>query len=190
MGYSHGRRWSEAQIIEELERIALEYGRMPSVNELKSHGMNSLATTIALRGGFKSWAKRLGLQQKGTETHRGIYVQKSISQWLESQGFSVVEQTMRAPYDLLVNGIRIDVKSARYSDYGLSRGFFFGINKQNPTCDLYILCGMNETAETILWHYFIPSDKAMVQTITITPNGKYLEYLEAIDQIHRLGTVA
>lgn len=195
MGHAHGRNWTRQAIIEELNPIVELLGRMPSVNELKSLGKNDLSCAIIRSGGFKSWADNLGLQQKGTETHRGLYVQNLMVEWLRSRGFLVIEQAMRASFDLPVDGVRVDIKSARYSEYPVKnstpwKGFVFGINKSIATCDLYILCGMNGEANQILWRYFIPADKARVKTITITPNGKYLEYLEAIDQIQRLSMAA
>jgi hypothetical protein len=120
MGHTHGRNWTQQAIIEELNPIVELFGRMPSVNELKSIGRNNLSCAIIRNGGFKSWADNLGLQQKGTETHRGLYVQNLMAEWLRERGLSVIEQAMREDFDLLVDGVRVDIKSARYAEYGSS----------------------------------------------------------------------
>jgi hypothetical protein len=199
MGWSHGNRWTEEQIEAELRGVAQELGRMPSANELRARGKNDLACAIPRAGGYKAWAERLGLAQKGAATHRGLRIQGLVAAVLRERGFLVDEMTTRAPYDLLVNGkARVDVKSARFSNFPLQvvredgttrtwnrAGFVFGLNKAEPTCDLYILCGLDDK-DTILWSYYIPADKARVQMITITPEGKYTLFKEDLAQLRKL----
>lgn len=173
----------------DLRSVAAEAGRMPSANELRERGANPLAVAVSRRGGFYAWADRLGLNVKDSETLRGIDAEHKTAEHLESLGFAVDLTTVKAPYDLLVNArVRIDVKSAKYGDYvnsktgGHVRGFVFR-PKPEPTCDLYILCGVGEDSE-ILWRYYVPAEEARIQTLTITPTGKkYAKYLENIDAL-------
>ena len=95
--------------------------------------------------------------------------------FLEALGFHVERQTTKAPFDLLVGEVRVDVKRARYSEYGATRGFIFQLHKVPPTCDVYLLCCV-DGAGVVLDRYYVPASEAAVQTITITKCGKYEKY--------------
>lgn len=193
MGRSHGRSWSMEVIESELLKIIPSLGRMPSYNELVSVGCRPLAQAIAKPkyGGYRLWANKLGLGMKGTETHRGQAVEDQVSVYLIERGFAIQRKTTRASFDLLVNDkVRVDVKSAKFSEYRHTQGHamsghVFNLSKPEPTCDLYILCGVGD-GNQVLWRYFVPASEARVQTITITPEGKYSRFREAIGELKRL----
>lgn len=116
-----------------------------------------------------------------------------MEEWLTSRGYSIQRMRNCAPYDLLLNGIlKIDVKSATYGEYGKPlkdgtpyvKGFIFSTGKLIPTCDMYILCGV-DGKNTVLWRYYIPSSEAKVKMITITKKGKYNKYREDVEQIEK-----
>lgn len=176
MGYSHGTFWTNKLVYERLVPIISALGRMPSANELRADGKNDLACAISRRGGFKSWAQRMGAGQKGTETHRGQEVEESEQSRLESLGFTVLRQTCKAPFDLLVNGHRVDVKSAHAGLYGDARDqntyWIFALAKVKPTCDFYLLVCLNSD-DSVARRYVVPSSSAKIRTLTITPCGKY-----------------
>lgn len=185
--------WDDDLISRKLLESAKSLGRMPSANELKASGMNDLACAIPRHGGYSFWAQKLGLHNKGAETHRGQAVETHALECLLSYGFSVERQTTRAPFDLLVNGtVRINVKSAKYGEYknkhtgGVTKGFVFGINgKACSNCDLYLLCGVDD-GNAVLWKYYVPACFAQVQMITITPSGKYSDFKENIDVLRKM----
>jgi hypothetical protein len=105
---------------------------------------------------------------------------------LEARGCTVVRQTTRAPFDLLVNGHRVDVKCGHTSIYGNDGrghtyiGWTFRLAKVPPTCDFYlVLClAADDSTERL---YAIPSSAATVTMLTITPHGKYEKYRDALD---------
>jgi hypothetical protein len=170
------------RISEELLLFAEKYGRMPSVSELHENGRNDLACAISRNGGFRSWAERLGLGLKGTETHRALAIEDEEQVRLERLGFRVYRQTTKAPFDLLVNGQRVDVKSGRPSIYGKDKnkyvGWVFNLIKVPPTCDFYLLvCQSRDGA--VERRYVVPASEAQITTITITPSGKYERYRDA-----------
>lgn len=192
MGWSHGRTWSDERARAELSVAVERFGRMPSRNELADNAMESLANYLTRNGGMAAWAERVGARLKWTETHRGQAVQRAVAVELLEMGFDVKEQTARAPFDLLVDGVRVDVKSAKYSEYRNShtgtyvRGHVFALNKVPATCDLYLCCGVDES-NAIMWRYYIPAEHARVRTLTITPTGKkYTRFREAIDELRAL----
>lgn len=112
MGWSHGARWDDERIREELTEASRRYGRMPTANELRANGQNSLACAVARGEGYAAWAKRLDLTQKGTETHWGQRWELHEKRWLESRGATVQKMPTRHPFDLAVNGARVDVKAS------------------------------------------------------------------------------
>lgn len=188
MGHSHGTHWTTLLIMQALEPFAEELGRMPSANELRGQGRNDLACAISRRGGFKSWADRLGVGLKGSETELGQRVEREVAAWLEGEGFDVRRQTTRAPFDLLVNGHRVDVKSAHYTEYRKQGaefnifGWVFGLSKVPATCDVYLLVCLSDSDEHMR-RYIIPAAAAQVQTITITERGKYEPFRDALDHL-------
>lgn len=186
------------RIEQELREVVGEMGRMPSAPELNARGLGRLATAALRnspqrgRGAFAWWANRLGASLKDSCTKRGVEIENRVAEELLGLGLAVVQQTTRAPFDLLVeNRVRVDVKSAQYNEYttpkgGRCCGHFFGLSKADPTCDLYILCGV-DAANAILWRYFVPSSEARVRTLTITPTGQtYTRFREDIGQLLRL----
>lgn len=165
---------------------------MPSARELRSAGRNDLACQVAVRGGFRTWAARLGLPLKESETRLGQSIEDAVEAGFRAHGRTVSRMTCKAPFDLLVDGVRVDVKAAKSNVYTnketghVSQGYFFGINKREPTCDLYLLCCLRED-ESIGDQYYVPSEFARVSTLTITPTGaKYRQFLNDSRWLDRL----
>jgi hypothetical protein len=180
------RNWSFWAIEQELKPIIHELGRMPSANELRECGLNSLAVIISRRRGFRWWAEYLGCELSWTETHRGQDVEDQVELFLEGEGLFVERMRTRAPYDLFVHGaVRVDVKSSVYHDYGRVKGYLFGLAKKVPTCDLYILCGVNRGDNSIRWKFYVPAEEARVKMITISSitHGKFIRFFEDINQL-------
>lgn len=118
---------------------------------------------------YKGWAKRLGLDMKQSDTLFGHEWEAYIHGLLTATGHESVRQTTRAPFDILVDGrVRLNVKAARWHEYGPCRGFFFGIGKTWKNCDAFALVKVSEKPPEVLW---VPSSEAQQQTITLT--GKH-----------------
>lgn len=155
----------EAALLIEGER----FGRMPSANELRDSGRNDLACAISKHGGYRVWSERLGLSQKGTETHRGQKWERHEAAFFRSLGFEVEEQTARAPFDLLVNGKRVDVKSSSWRDYKGVSGYLFNGIKHGTDCDFFDLLGTG--GGHVLHRFVVPATKALCKTLTISPSS-------------------
>lgn len=171
MGWTHGRRWTDALVESEVRSAAESFGgRMPSAPELNAMGKGSLASLISRTpGGYKGWARRLGLEMKKSETLFGHEWEAYIHGLLTATGYESVRQTTRAPFDILVDGrVRLNVKAARWHAYGPCRGFFFGIGKTWQNCDAFALVKVSDKPPEVLW---VPSSEAQQQTITLT--GKH-----------------
>jgi hypothetical protein len=185
--------WTDEKVAEALRPIVAELGGMPSAQELDDRGLCGLRASISMvHGGVRSVAHKHGFSMRDSCTKRGLEIEDKVTESLRAMGFSAERQSMHAPFDILVNGrVRVDVKSARYTECRsgrshVCRGHVFGIAKADPTCDLYILCGV-DAANAILWRYFVPSSEARVRTLTITPTGQtYTRFREDIGQLRRL----
>jgi hypothetical protein len=184
-------RWTE-ELVETFLRVAAEQvGRMPIHRELIEMGASDLAHAIIRTGGYRGWSRRLELLEKGGSTHRGRAIEEQVAAELGDAGFQVELLGAQAPYDLLVAGcVRLDVKSARWASFprpksGVCQGYFFRLKKKTPTCDLYVLCPVDERNQ-ILERFFVPWTAARVVTLTLVPGGKYEKYREDLDQLARL----
>lgn len=71
--------------------------------ELAAHFAISLATVKRRR-------KDLGLGSNCLSNNRGMLGERLVAEYLRDQGMTVTETANKAPYDLLVNGLRVDVK--------------------------------------------------------------------------------
>lgn len=175
--------WNDELIESALREECKRLGRMPSANELRAVGQNGLACAISKRDGFRAWALRLGLKQKETETHRGQKWERHEAAFFRSMSFEVKEQTTRAPFDLLVNGHRVDVKS---SSLNLRGWYQFGEIKRGADCDCYDLVCTND--DGVLARFIVPSSMARVKTISMMPStlsclGKYGAFRDAVHHL-------
>lgn len=167
MGYTCGIKWTDDLIIEEIEKvkIALDIDRMPSSSEIKLiTGRTALINAILRNGGYKTWADKLGLKTKESETKFGKRYEKSLNKYLTRKGYKVEQMTMKHPYDLLINDcVKIDVKASRRYYYDEKNYYYtFNLEKKSASCDIYVCFCINgeETIDKIL---VIPS-KFLKQT--------------------------
>lgn len=180
------RSWSRASVEEEIRLAAATVGgRMPTAKELQRAGRNDLACAIVRFGGFRQWATDLGLALSGAETHVGQGEEERTAEYLRGEGFTVERQTCKAPFDLLVDGVRVDVKAARPTMLRTTRAHVFALNKVPPTCDFYIMVGLDEDG-AVLWRCFVPAMAAQKRTISVCGSGKYEVFKGALGELRRL----
>lgn len=183
-------KWTDEKIKEELLKSIKILGidRMPTGNELKSIGRNDLHCKISRTKKYSGWAEELGLKLKtDNETRDGEKHEKFIYNKLTKMGYKVERMSHKHPYDLLVNdAIKIDVKSAKpYLSRGSgSRVHTFSLNKDKPTCDIYILVALDEKSDYerifVIPSYFIP-----MKMINLGTNSKYNRFINAWDYIKK-----
>lgn len=159
---------------------------MPTFNEIVELDNNySFANKVCKSIGFRDWAKLLELDIKDSCSKLGNDHEEKAIDIIRKIGFEVEKMTVRHPYDLLINGcVKIDIKDASPRSY-LHKTLVhtFATNKQNATCDLYILFALNELDE-IEKSYIVPSVLAKVKTIEVNSRGKkYHEFLDRWDYI-------
>jgi len=190
MGYTHGKKWSHEDMKNEVYKVmkCLNIDRMPSSVECnRVTGNTRLSNVINRRGGFDWLANHLGLKQSKCETRLGRNTEIKVKEILEEKGYEVKQMGIKHPYDLLVNGnIKIDVKASHkyQSEEGWS-SYSFNLEKENPTCDIYIAVCINEKNdfERIL---VIPSKFLNQTQLCITgAKSKYDIYKDRWDYIEQ-----
>lgn len=177
------KTWTDQMVATELAAIVAGMGVMPSNNELRELGKNDLACQISRRGGFPSWAVRLGVPRKESESDTGWGGEIALASILESQGFSVERmKAIKAPYDLRVDGVvRIDVKAANYAEYGASRGWFYRVGKE-AQADVLALYQLDTKSV-----YFLPWNVCPKSNVTIARDGgKYKAFRDCFYVISEL----
>lgn len=179
--------WDNELIEQKIMEVANTFSpkRMPSRSEIEMYyGNSALTNKIAKTGGFAQWADSLGLEQKHSDTKTGIIAEKYVYELLKSKGFDVELTPWKYPYDIIANNcVKIDVKAAHKSYVRDNLCFMYRIEKEQPTCDFYAFCEMeNDTVSNI---YVVPaimfSKQSMVGMGTITK--KYKDYKDRFDLI-------
>lgn len=179
--------WSKEKVQEQLEPIIEEFGRMPTQRELFAIGLEKLGRAIERHGGYETWRTLLGVEAKDDKTIRGRRVEYKLCIWLGLKGFNVERMSYKHPFDLLVNGWEVDVKSTfLYKTVEYYDVFNFTIKKEKHNCDFYFLCCL-DTDENIFRRYIIPAEETPLSGVNIPADlraeSKYSQYLEAYNQL-------
>ena len=190
MGYAHGHKWTNQDIIESIKEVIDFYGldRMPSKQEIEEfYGNSALTNKISKTGGFYVWAKNLGLKVKDSETKMGLELEVQMMKILKEMGFKCETTSTKYPYDLLVNGcVKIDVKAARKTKIRGSDAYSFRLTKEQQTCDVYIAVCVNDKRE-IQRIYVIPAHitTGKIQLCMGAIHSRYDSYVDRWDIIER-----
>lgn len=182
-------QWSYEKIIEEIERVmdTLKINRMPSQSEIKMvTGNTCLTNKIAKTGGYRVWAKELGLNLKDSETQKGNDWEFKIMEELLSTGYEVEKMSTKHPYDLLVeNFIKIDVKVSSYYKGETYQYHTFNLEKTHHNCDIFILVGLDDEGKVVK-RLIIPSKFLMgKKQISVGLTSKYDKFNERCDYIDK-----
>lgn len=185
MGYSHGKHWTQEEILESVKICMEDTGlsRMPSRNELNRYFGNTGITNALRRfpGGYYEIAKILDVRMKESETQFGRSGEELAIDLLKAHGFSVERMSTRYAYDLYVNGsVKVDVKTARPSKANKSFCYSFNLEKRFPTCDVYFLIAKSEEKESI---YIVPASINQTQIGLGAGTTVYSKYQDRYDII-------
>ena len=180
MGYTHGKKYSEEQIIKEINDVmgALEINRMPSRSEFEATTKNySLVNKITRSGGWYYWADKMGLDVKKSDTSKGKHYEnicaKDISKYT---GLESEQMSQNYPFDLLVDGeIRVDTKASELYETRDGRKFYtFNTQKRYATCDLYVCYCLEKGV--IRKTLIIPASKCQVTQLSVGIKSGYDVY--------------
>lgn len=185
----HTFGWTDALICERLRPYVNMLGRMPSSGELVRMEKNeSLRAAITDFGGMEKFARLLGAGFSGGTSHVGRQWQHHEESFFAAAGHLVVPQRTQAPFDLLVNDHRVDVKSASWTECGARgdrKGYAFGNLKKGIDCDLFDLVCIGEDG-SVAARFIVPSTAARVDTLVISQKtldgtGKYSPWRDRLD---------
>lgn len=114
----------------------------------------------------------------------GYRFEDRVASLFKRRGFKVEKKGRNnAGHDLVVNGHKVDVKSAVRTSYKGSdgypiRGFVFTNLKKGADCDFYAMACLDDDRKGIKRLYIIPSSDLQQRTLTLTAAAekKYAEY--------------
>lgn len=159
--------WTDELIESELRKVSSSLAHFPSASQLRQINRNDLASIITKRGGFHLWASKLGMNRAHSDSDTGWDGEKMFVEQCHQVGIpgSRVDG-IKSPFDILLDGcLRVDVKSARYAEYGACRGWFYRIAKI-PQADLILLLQLDTGA-----FYGLPWFLCTTTNITVSRDG-------------------
>ena len=190
MGYSHGRKWSDELIQQEVLSImkVLGISRMPTKSECEQvTGNKALTNAISKRFGWYKLAEYMGLEIKNSETTTGKMAEKLAENILIENNFSVERMSQNHPFDLLVdNCVKIDVKASHLYTCENGSYYSFALGNINHSCDFYMLVELDDN-DKVVRVMIVPSVFIMKTTqISTGVNSKYNIYTNRFDYIKGL----
>lgn len=169
--------WTDEKISNALIDVTNQLGHFPSCSDLRDQGRHDLICAVSKRGGIIAWAAKLGFDREKSASDFGWDGEDKVFQILLQKGFKAEKRPRNGcPFDILIEGIlRIDVKTARYAEYGRVKGWFYRIGKLAQS-DLIILF-QQDTGKCII----LPWTECTTSNMSITEKGKYSNYVERWD---------
>lgn len=189
MGYSHGVRWTEDKIINEIHKIMdkLEIDTMPTKTQMDKYtGSYALSNAITKRGGTYKYADILGLEVKSSESNLGEKYELICLEHINKLGMKCEKMQRRYPYDLLVCDIvKIDVKASNIFSNSSSDYHTFNIEKIYQTCDIFVCYCLDNNGD-ICKTYVIPSSilNGKTQLSIGIISSKYDRFIDRWDLIY------
>jgi hypothetical protein len=140
--------------------------------------------------------RRWAAKRAESRSARGVDWEARVADLLRARGHAVEPQRPSAPFDLLVDGARVDVKMAVFTEYQLPsrpgywlQGYQFAHLKRGRDCDAFVLvCATSETEAR--GYFVVPATDARVTRVTIMASafdgrGKWAPYLDAWHHLRR-----
>jgi len=176
----------EEEINEGIREVCevLNINRMPTFSEIKKSIDTGHIVTRLIRenGGYRHWANQNNLHLKDCETNLGIDYEYYVIDKLKILGCKTEKMSTLHEFDILIdNKIRVDVKVANLFRQKDGSPFYkFGLHKENPTCDFYVLIALQEDGQ-ILKELIIPSNQLKMKSLSIGISSKYDIYKDRWD---------
>lgn len=185
--------WSDEVVYELIEKVLkdVSISHFPTHRELNEYyGNRSLSVQISRRGGTKRWADIFNLPVAMCKnTNFGSkYEMKAIEDIKQETGFNSELTKPRYPYDILTDqSLKIDIKASKPSRGKNFDCWSFNLEKNMPTCDIYIFYCLKWTDE-ISKRLIIPSCALNgIKQLGIGSLSKYDNYVERWDLIKNYG---
>jgi len=183
MGYAHGTMWNDELIKEKILGCmkSLNIDRMPSRTEMDLvYKDSSLSNKLCKSGGIYSWANKLNIPIKDSETLKGIRYEEIFKEKLISIGYKAELTPVKFPYDILCQDfVKIDVKVSMGVYTNDSFYFTFNLEYKIPKCDIYAFYCVNDKQSKL---YIIPSHKLIgIKQLSVGLVSEYDIYVDRYD---------
>jgi hypothetical protein len=197
MGYSHGKQWTEKEIVETLKQMVKKLGMdtMPTRSEMdKYFGTSSVSCAVSKHGGTKYFAQLLSLPTKQCESKFGDLLEDfCVLQIQEKLGLDGEKTRPRYPYDILVNrNVKVDVKVSRlFNNYGNAKYHTFNMEKKEQTCDVFVFYCINQNDEiekTLIIPASVISGKKQLSIGKSSMYDKYIDQWRFISDYNKFMT--
>ena len=184
MGYTHGVKWTDEEIEEQLNKYFEKTNNsyFPTHTELDAfYGNKGLSKAVTTHGGNNCWAAKMDKPIKLSETSFGSFYENiAIEEIRENVGLDAEYTNSRYPYDILVDrSVKVDVKASKLyhkTEYGYS--CTFNLEKKDQTCDVFIFYCLDSNLE-VYKRLIIPSTTLSGQTqIGIGQQSKWNSYID------------
>lgn len=152
-------KWTEEKIKEGILYVMRKNhcSKMPTnMMVFQTMGNYSLSCAIQKNGGFRYWASRLNIEMTTCGTRFGQTFEQICCGYLTNLGYECERMTTKYSYDIVADGVKIDVKVS--TPYASPNGTFytFNLEKSFPTCDVFVAYCVTKDEE-IVKTYVIPS---------------------------------
>jgi hypothetical protein len=109
-------RWTAERLKAELgDWVERHEGETITYTTFNKAGSYTLRAAVEGLGGFPYWRRRLGQRlTRPRPSDVGRWFEERAMEALRARGFTAERMPWRAPYDIRVNGLRIDVKGASH----------------------------------------------------------------------------
>lgn len=185
--------WGRERVLKELKVLVAKLKRMPTLKEAEELVSDKFRWQLSFYG-TRELAAEVGATLKGAHTHFGNDWEDWAAEKLRKRGHKVTRPGRAAPYDILVDGVRVDVKASRRLTHGQTgdRMHTFTLGDKCKTeegggADLYMCIALKEDEKTVDKILYVPASAAKVSHITFLARGskKWGQYVEAAEFLPR-----
>lgn len=167
-------KWTPELVETHIREAMTEFGIdcMPTANALRdSRFANVISAAIRLFGSMDECADALGIRRAEHDSRKGWAWEEWVGEEAEARGFAVESRgRVKAPFDLSVNGKRVDVKVAIGAWVANGWQWTWRIGKREHSCDFYALVAAHNDRPPVV--YVVPAERVPLTCTTTRGTGK------------------
>lgn len=149
MGYTHGTKWTDERIEQEILRVVreLKLTRFPTAAEMIYVTGNRALSVKLSKSNRQYWADRIGLGLSNAKDELcEMYIDMAIELIKEHTGLESIKTDLKCKYDLIIDkSVKVEVKFSKthFAKDG-GREFDFSAFDKFPNSDICILFCVND----------------------------------------------
>ena len=170
--------WSEEKVAAFITRVSRDVcpGFMPTVNQMRGAGDGALSSALGHHGPrtLAGWGERLGLKPQAHCSGVGWEWEGWVAEQAALRGCAVERQArVKAPFDMTISGVRVDVKSANGKWIANGMQWTWRIAKPAHACDVYALVAMSDAPPVV---FLVPANVVPLTCTTHRHRRRYEPY--------------